>query len=88
MIAEQSTRNVLSILKKMFLCRYVEAVPLLETIFCVREKLLTIANVHVVLVLCELVSTVIPSYRTVSVLSYPNFKSNLFKVGPYVNFDN
>ena len=38
------------------LFRYAEAVPLLETIFNVREKLLTIANVHVVLVLCELVS--------------------------------
>ena len=36
--------------------RYSEAVPLLETIFNVREKLLTVANVHVVLVLCELVS--------------------------------
>ena len=39
-----------------FVFRYAEAIPLLETIFCVREKLLTIANVHVVLVLCELVN--------------------------------
>jgi short subunit fatty acids transporter len=42
--------------QKMILGRYGEAIPLLETIFNVREKLLTIANVHVVLVLCELVS--------------------------------
>jgi len=36
--------------------KYGEAVPLLETIFYIREKLLTASNIMVLLVLCELVS--------------------------------
>lgn len=36
--------------------RYGEAVPLLETIFYVREKLLTATNIMVLLCLCELVA--------------------------------
>lgn len=36
--------------------RYGEAVPLLETIFYVREKLLTASNIMVLMCLCELVS--------------------------------
>ena len=40
-----------------YLFRYEEAHPLLENIFYVREKLLTISNVHVLQCLCELVAT-------------------------------
>ena len=36
--------------------RYGEAVPLLETIFHIREKLLTASNIMVLLCLCELVA--------------------------------
>ena len=39
------------------LSRYDEAIPLLENVFFVREKLLTIANIHVLQCLCELIST-------------------------------
>ena len=39
------------------LLRYEEATPLLEKIFTVREKLLTISNIHVLQCLCELVAT-------------------------------
>ena len=39
------------------LSRYEEAVPLLENIFYVREKLLTVSNIHVLQCLCELVAT-------------------------------
>ena len=38
------------------LARYAEATPLLQSIFYVREKLLSIASIHVFLVTCELVA--------------------------------
>ena len=38
------------------LSRYDEAIPLLENVFYVREKLLTISNIHVLQCLCELIS--------------------------------
>ena len=38
------------------LARYAEATPLLESIFYVREKLLSIASIHVLLCVCELVA--------------------------------
>ena len=36
--------------------RYAEATPLLQSIFYVREKLLSISSIHVLLVACELVA--------------------------------
>merc|ERR1712111_202954 len=36
--------------------RYAEATPLLQSIFYVREKLLSVASIHVLLVACELVA--------------------------------
>eukprot|EP00094_Tigriopus_californicus_P002240 TCALIF_02161-PA protein Name:"Similar to SNX20 Sorting nexin-20 (Bos taurus)" AED:0.16 eAED:0.16 QI:1/0.5/0/0.66/1/0.66/3/0/405 len=39
------------------LSRYEEAIPLLENIFYVREKLLTLSSIHVLQCLCELVAT-------------------------------
>ena len=38
------------------LARFSEAIPLLESIFYVREKLLSISNIHVLLCSCELVA--------------------------------
>ena len=40
----------------MKLSQFAEAIPLLENIFYVREKLLTISSIHVLAVLCELVA--------------------------------
>jgi len=38
------------------LARYTEAIPLLESIFYVREKLLSVGSIHVLLCSCELVA--------------------------------
>ena len=38
------------------LARYAEAIPLLESVFYVREKLLSISNIHVLVCACELVA--------------------------------
>ena len=48
---------MIGVLLDLVCCRYAEAAPLLENIFYVREKLLTISNLHVLQCLCELVAT-------------------------------
>ena len=50
-------RNILGEKYTQIGFRYEEAAPLLENIFYVREKLLTISNLHVLQCLCELVAT-------------------------------
>ena len=50
--------------------KYGEAVPLLETIFYIREKLLTASNIMVLLVLCELVSCLAAIERTEEAFAY------------------
>ena len=40
----------------VFISRYTEAIPLLESIFYVREKLLSVGSIHVLLCSCELVA--------------------------------
>lgn len=52
------------------LSRYEEAAPLLEKIFAVREKLLTISSVHVMQVLVELVSVLSAVKRQEAALAY------------------
>ncbi len=52
------------------LCRYQEAIPLLENIFYVREKLLTLSHAHVLQCLCELVATLAAVSRPEMAFSY------------------
>ncbi len=50
--------------------RFEEAVPLLESLFAVQERLLTISSVHVLQCLCELVASLHAARRYELALSY------------------
>ena len=55
--------------EKLF-SRYEEAAPLLESIFYVREKLLTLSSIHVLQCLCELVATLAAVRRPAPAFAY------------------
>merc|ERR1712111_91925 len=60
--------------------KYGEAVPLLETIFYIREKLLTASNIMVLLVLCELVSCLAAIERTEEAFAYTQVLVQCFEL--------
>jgi len=60
--------------------KYGEAVPLLETIFYIREKLLTASNIMVLLVLCELVSCLAAIDRAEEAFAYTQVLVQCFEL--------
>lgn len=60
--------------------KYGEAVPLLETIFYIREKLLTASNIMVLLVLCELVSCLAVIDRVEEAFAYTQVLVQCFEL--------
>ena len=62
------------------LSRFEEAFPLLESIFAVREKLLTIANAHVLQCLCELVAVLDAVNRPALAFSYAKVATKSFEL--------
>ena len=48
--------QIVSFRYHLLISRYTEAIPLLESIFYVREKLLSVGSIHVLLCSCELVA--------------------------------
>lgn len=62
------------------LSRYAEAAPLLESIFRVREKLLTISNANVLQCLCELVATLDAVRKPELALSYAVVAAKSFEL--------
>jgi hypothetical protein len=57
---------------------YAEAVPLLETIFHIREKLLTAGNILVLLCLCELVACLAAIDRIEEAFAYTQVCCRIF----------